>query len=136
MPRDTDGLTVTPMDPTLAHMEKLGSRLGQLEEAIDRLIATHQTLMGTLAAKKAARRRKEMPSPNTKYFDFLVYLDQNFGDADFTSEEIPRKSRHILSILNTEYSSLEVVSKRGRTNVYRIMPKVRKKLGGKPPSGQ
>jgi len=125
---------MAPVDPALTHMERLGTRLGQLEEAIDHLIETHRTLMGTLVARKAARRRKEMPSPNTKYFDFLVYLDQNFGDADFTSEEIPRKSRHILSILNTEYSSLEVVSKRGRTNVYRITPKVRKRLGEKPPS--
>ncbi len=131
MPRETEGLAPTPADPTLAHMERLGTRLGQLEEAVDRLIETHQILMGSLAARKAARKRKEMPSPNTKYFDFLVYLDQNFGDSEFTSDEIPRKSRHILSILNTEYSSLEVVSKRGRTNVYRISPNIRKKLAGK-----
>ncbi len=131
MPRDLETPPLAPLDPGLAHVERLGIRLGQLEEAIDRLIETHQTLMEALAAKKSARKRKEMPSPNTKYFDFLVYLDQNFGEEDFTSEEIPRKSRHILSILNTEYSSLEVVSKRGRTNVYRVTPKVRKRLGAK-----
>ncbi len=100
----------------------------RLEEALDRLIETHQTLMATLAAGKDTRKRKEMPSPNTKYFEFLVYLTENFNGSEFTSEEIPRKSRHILSILNTEYSSLEVVSKRGRTNVYRISQGVRKKL--------
>lgn len=115
-------------DPALAHMDRLGNRLMRLEEALDRLIETHQVLMETIADQKSARKRKEMPSPNTKYYEFLVYLNENFGGSEFTSEEIPRQSRHILSILNTEYSSLEVVSKRGRTNVYKISSAIRKKL--------
>ena len=115
-------------DPALAQMDRLGNRLIRLERALDQLIETHQTLMGTLVEKQNARKRKEMPSPNTKYYEFLIYLDENFDGEEFTSEEIPRQSRHILSILNTEYSSLEVVSKRGRTNVYKISPSVRKKL--------
>jgi hypothetical protein len=115
-------------DPAIAQMDKLGNRLHRLEQALDQLIETHQALMGTLVAKQNARKRKEMPSPNTKYYEFLVYLEDNFNGEEFTSEEIPRQSRHILSILNTEYSSLEVVSKRGRTNVYKISPSVRKKL--------
>jgi len=115
-------------DQALAQMDRLGNRLIRLERALDQLIETHQTLMGTLVEKQNARKRKEMPSPNTKYYEFLIYLDENFDGEEFTSEEIPRQSRHILSILNTEYSSLEVVSKRGRTNVYKISPSVRKKL--------
>ena len=84
--------------------------------------------MSVLAERANSRKRKDMPSPNTKYYEFLIYLSDNFGQAEFTSDEIPRQSRHILSILNTEYSSLDVVSKRGRTNVYRISPEVLKRL--------
>jgi len=127
MERSPEGATAST-DPALAQMERLGSRLVRLEQALDQLIETHQTLMGVLATKKKTSARKDMPSPNTKYYDFLIYLDKTFKGSEFTSDEIPRKSRHILSILNTEYSSLEVVSKRGRTNVYRISPEIRKKL--------
>ena len=110
-------------------MERLGTRLTRLEEALDQLIETHRILITTIRERDVApRRTKEMPSPDTKYYDFLVYLAENFGGSEFTSEEIPKKSRHILSILSTEYSSLEVVSKRGRTNVYRIAGRVREKL--------
>ncbi len=114
-------------------MESLSTRLVHLEQALDRLIDTHQALMGAIAAKKSSKKRKDMPSPNTKYYDFLVYLEDNFGGSEFTSDEIPRQSRHILSILNTEYSTLDVVSKRGRTNVYKIAPGVRKTLKARSP---
>ena len=126
--REGPSSSLATADPALAQIDRLGNRLVRLENALDQLIETHRILMGTLEARKNASKRKEMPSPNTKYFDFLVYLDHNFNGSEFTSEEIPRKSRHILSILNTEYSSLDVVSKRGRTNVYKISPRVRKKL--------
>ena len=116
------------MDPAVSQMDRLAARLVRLEEALDQLIETHNNLMGVLADRADSRKRKEMPSPNTKYYEFLVYLNENFGSSEFTSDEIPRQSRHILSILNTEYSSLDVISKRGRTNVYRISPDIQKKL--------
>jgi hypothetical protein len=122
------GRAAVGMDPAITQMDRLATRLVRLEEALDQLIETHNNLMVLLADRGDSRKRKEMPSPNTKYYEFLVYLNDNFSSSEFTSDEIPRQSRHILSILNTEYSSLDVVSKRGRTNVYRISPDVRKKL--------
>jgi hypothetical protein len=118
----------TNIDPALAQMDRLGDRLTRLEAALDQLIETHQGLIAALSERNSAKKKKEMPSPNTKYYEFLVYLNENFGASEFTSDEIPRQSRHILSILNTEYASLEVVSKRGRTNVYRIPPNIRKRV--------
>ena len=120
--------SVSGTDSAITQMDRLGNRLMRLEQALDQLIETHQALQVTLEAKQNARKGKEMPSLNTKYFEILVYLNDTFGGGEFTSEEIPRQSRHILSILNKEYSSLEVNSKRGRTNVYNINPAVRKKL--------
>jgi hypothetical protein len=111
---------------------RLGNQLERLERALDQLIETHQALKQDLVAKQDRGKRKEMPSPNTKYYEFLVYLNDTYGSSEFTSEDIPRQSKHILSILNIEYSSLEVNSKRGRTNVYNINPLIRKKLGKKP----
>ncbi len=119
---------VASTNPAITNMERLGSRLGRLEETVDQLIATHKTLMEKLQAEKQEDDRKLMPSPNTKYFDFLVYLEETFKGSQFTSDEIPKKSRHILSILNTEYKALDVVSKRGRTNVYTVSPQVREKI--------
>ena len=129
--RENPRSAAEPDDP-ISHIDRLGTRLTRLEEALDRLIETHRILISTIREREGSRRRKEMPSPDTKYYDFLVYLEKTFGGSEFTSEEIPRKSRHILSILSTEYCSLEVVSKRGRTNVYRISEAVRQRLRVEP----
>ena len=130
MATNPEGNEVTGMsaDPAVAHIDRLGNRLMRLEETVDQLIETHRTLMNAIEAKNRSAKRKLMPSPNTKYFDFLVYLEETFKGSEFTSDEIPQKSRHILSILNTEYRALDVVSKRGRTNVYKIAPEARKEL--------
>jgi len=111
----------------VSRIDSLGARLVRLEQSLDELIESHRLLIDAIKTKQE-KKKKDVPAPDTKYFDFLLYLEKNFGSSGFTSVEVPKRSRHILSILSTQYNSLEVVSKCGRTNVYKISDAARKKL--------
>ena len=103
---------------TQVRVESLSSRFSQLEESIAHLIEVNRQLAAALGQKR--ERKMKLPAKGTKYLDLLWRLCSKYLDGIFTSEEVPERQRHILSILKNEYDVLEVAERKGRRNFYRI----------------
>jgi len=111
---------------TQVRVESLSSRFSQLEQSIAHLIEVNRQLAAALGQKR--ERKMKLPAKGTKYLDLLWRLCSKYLDGIFTSEEVPERQRHILSILKNEYDVLEVAERKGRRNFYRIRLPVVKML--------
>lgn len=57
--------------------------------------------------------------------DCLIELARRFGTGTFTSKDLPRGERHILTKLSIDYRALLVVERvQGRQKIYQINPVV------------
>lgn len=105
----------------------LSARFGELEDSISQLVGINEKLAETLRLR-GEERRPHLPARGTKYYERLWTLCGKYLDGSFTSDEVPEKERHILSILKNEYEVLEVAKKKGRRNFYRIKSEIARTL--------
>jgi len=108
-------------------IQALSSRFEDLEASISQLIAINKELAEALEQRREAKKT-HLPARGTKYYRRLWDLCARHLDGDFTSDDVPPKERHILSILKNEYDVLEVAERKGRRNFYRIKPEVARQL--------
>jgi len=108
-------------------IQALSSRFEDLEASIGQLITINKELADALAERREGKRM-HLPARGTKYYRRLWELCSSHLDGEFTSDDVPPKERHILSILKNEYDVLEVAERKGRRNFYRIRGEVARQL--------
>ena len=112
---------------TQNRIQALSSRFGDLETSIGQLVDINKELAEVLAHREE-EKKMHLPARGTKYFQRLWELCSAHLDSTFTSDDVPEKERHILSILKNEYDVLEVAEKKGRRNFYRVKPEIARQL--------
>jgi len=108
-------------------IQALSSRFEDLETSIGELIAINKELAEALEQRREGKGM-HLPARGTKYYRRLWDLCSRHLDGEFTSDDVPAKERHILSILKNEYDVLEVAERKGRRNFYRIRPEIARQL--------
>ncbi len=108
-------------------IQALSSRFEDLEASIGELVGVNKELAEVLLQRKDQKRAR-LPAQGTKYFQRLWQLCAAHLDTSFTSDDLPAKERHILSILKNEYDVLEVAEKKGRRNFYQVKPEIARQL--------
>jgi hypothetical protein len=108
-------------------LQALSTRFEDLETSIGDLVIINKELSEALKQQRESRGT-HLPARGTKYHDRLWSLCQTYQDGTFTSDEVPQNERHILTILKNEYDVLEVASKKGRRNFYRIKADITRSL--------
>ena len=108
-------------------LQALSGRFEDLEASIGELVNINKELAEALTQREDTRET-HLPARGTKYHDRLWGLCQSHLDSTFTSDDVPQNERHILTILKNEYDVLEVASKKGRKNFYRVKPEISRSL--------
>jgi len=108
-------------------IQVLSSRFEDLESSIGQLIAINKELAEALEQRREGKKM-HLPARGTKYYRRLWDICSRHLDGEFTSDDVPPKERHILSILKNEYDVLEVAERKGRRNFYRIRPEIARQL--------
>ena len=112
---------------TQTRLQALSTRFEGLEASIGELVGINKELAQALM-DKGEEKRARLPARGTKYYDRLWRLCSAHLDGTFTSDDVPSKEKHILSILKNEYDVLEVALRKGRRNYYRIKPEIARNL--------
>lgn len=118
-----------PSDTVDRPGEAMEARIRGLEERVEGLVRMSERLIECLARGNTGNA-VGIPSPGTKYGEFLGEIFDRFGGARFQSRQVAGGKRHILSILRNQYGALEVVETRGRANIYQLRRQVVERILG------
>ncbi len=112
---------------TQTRLQALSARFEGLEASIGELVGINKELAQALM-QRGEEKRARLPARGTKYYNRLWTLCATHLDGTFTSDDVPSKEKHILSILKNEYEVLEVAQRKGRRNYYRVKAEIARGL--------